>query len=161
MNIQPEVFTTPDRPIVRLREFRGNVDLDTVISRLINAQGWGGGTYFSVQFMNHERTRIFSTAEFIVTQEDEALVTSNPDSMSPNTKMILKVKAERITEWFNTSFLDERDPKNKIVEKINAEVKWNPGVKKHQVIQGGEVIFESDDKAEVDDFMKSPRAKAA
>jgi len=161
MKINPEVFTTPDRPIIRLREFKGNVDLDDAISKIIHAQGWGAGTYFSVQFMNHERTKIFSTAEFMVTQDDESIVTLNPDSRNPNTKMVSKLKAERLGDWHNTSFIDERDPKNKTVEKIDAEVKWNPGVKKHQVIQGGEVIFESDDKTEVDNFMKSPRTKAA
>jgi len=155
LKINPEVFTTPDRPIIRIREFRGHVDLDDLISKLIHAQGWGSGTYFSVQFMNHERSKIFASGEFMVTMADEALVTSNPDSRNPNTKMVSHLKSEMVGEWFVTSFIDERDPARKQdVKKLDAEVKWNPGVKRHQVIVDNEVVFESEDKSDIDDYLK-------
>ena len=100
MVIQPEVYVTPDRPTVRFREPRDQVDLDKELQKVLNAQGWGVGTYFHVQFLNHERTAVLASAEFMVSEVREGLHTRDVESYQPVTKMIFMRKLEQIGEWW-------------------------------------------------------------
>ena len=100
MVIQPEVFVTPDRPVVRFREPREQIDLDKELQKVVNNQGWGVGTYFHVQFINHERTAVLASAEFLVTEVREGLHTRDAESYQPVTKMIFMRKLEQIGQWW-------------------------------------------------------------
>ena len=107
MVIQPEVFVTPDRPVVRFREPREQIDLDKELQKVVNNQGWGVGTYFHVQFINHERTEVLASAEFLVTEVREGLHTRDAESYQPVTKMIFMRKFEQIGEWWPSTRLSD------------------------------------------------------
>lgn len=138
MIIHPEITVTPDLPTIKFKEPREQVDLDVELPKILHTQGWGCGTYFHVQFLNHEKTKLLGSATFVVSEETESIVTSD-NQYNPVTKTIFSRKAEMIGRWWEKS--DEN-----INEKINAEVKWNPGKKVHQVIEDGKVIYENADK---------------
>ena len=65
MIIAPHIIITPDLPTVQFREPRELVDLDRELQRALNAQGWGVGTYFNVQFLTHDRTTLLASLEMV------------------------------------------------------------------------------------------------
>jgi hypothetical protein len=100
MIVKPEVIVTPDSPTVMIREPRENVDLDTVLARILNTQGWGIGTYFNVQFISHDRTKLLACAKFVVTEETESLQTSDLNNYQTMTKAVARRKfAQLDPEW--------------------------------------------------------------
>lgn len=102
MVVHPEVIVTPDTPTVRFREPREHIDLDKELPRLLHAQGWSCGTYFNVQFLNHEKTKLLACARFVVTEETESVQTSDANPYQPMTKTVFSRKAEQIGEWWTT-----------------------------------------------------------
>jgi hypothetical protein len=134
MLIHPEIIVAPDRPTVKFREPREQVNLEAEIPKILHVQGWGVGTYFNVQFISHDRTKLLSAALFVVTQETEGLHTSD-HPYQPVTKVIYTRKASLVGGWWE----GEKTSRN-------ATVTWNPGKKLHQVKEGGEVIYETADK---------------
>lgn len=149
MIIHPEVIVTPDCPTVRIREAREVVDLDVEIPRIIHYQGWDIGTYFHVQFISHDRDVLLSVGRFVVTEVKEQLHVSDANPYQPTTKTVFGRKYEQLGDWwFSEAGKVEKkkeDPRPEAT-KFEPEIKWNPGVKKHQVILNGVVIFESEDK---------------
>ena len=144
MIIHPEVIVTPDCPTVRFRESKAQVDLDIEIPRILHSQGWGCGTYFNVQFMNHEKTKLLSSATFVVSERQEVSHTNESNPYQPMTKTLSKRKAEIIGDWI--SFGEEEKPKK---ETNQAQIHWNPGKKVHQLKIDDEVIYENADKEQV------------
>ena len=140
MVIQPEVFVTPDRPIVRFREPQEKVDLALELPKVLQSQGWGIGTHFHVQFINHDRTALLASAEFMVTEVKEGIHTSEANPYQPMTKMVFMRKFEQIGKWWKTIKSEA------IPEKVVLTTSWNPGKKLHQVKNGDEVVFETPDK---------------
>lgn len=100
MIINPEVIVTPDEPTVKIREARENVDLDREIPKILHAQGWDVGTFFNVQFISHDRTKLLSFARFIVTESTEQLHTSDANPYQPSTKAVFTRKAAQISDWW-------------------------------------------------------------
>ena len=100
MVIQPEVFVTPDRPVVRFREPREKIDLAVELPKVLHSQGWGAGTYFHVQFIDHDRTALLASAEFMVTAVTEGIHTSEANPYQPITKTIFMRQFEQIGEWW-------------------------------------------------------------
>lgn len=100
MVIQPEVFVTPDRPVVSFREPREKVDLAVELPKVLHSQGWGAGTYFHVQFIGHDRSELLASAEFLVTQVTEGLHTSEANPYQPITKTVFMRKYEQISQWW-------------------------------------------------------------
>jgi len=134
MIIHPDIYTTPDKPTIRFKEPREKVDLDNELPKILHSQGWGCGTYFNVQFMNHEKTVLLASALYVVTHEIEGVNTSDANPYQPVTKTVFNRKAERIGDWWPRGI-------------GKTTVYWNPGKKVHQVkINGDEVIYESADK---------------
>lgn len=88
MIIVPKVFVTPDRPIVRFKQPKDHFDIDKEIHRVLNAQGWGLGTYFSVQFVNHDETELISQAEYVVSKDTEDFQTKNDNQYNPSSKTV-------------------------------------------------------------------------
>ena len=119
MVIQPEVFVTPDRPVVRFREPREKVDLGNELPKVIHAQGWGIGTYFHVQFIDHDRTTLIASAEFLVTEVKEGLHTSEANPYQPVTKTIFMRKFEQIGQWWPLIGLS--DLEGETVEVVNMD----------------------------------------
>ena len=100
MVIQPEIYTTPDRPVVRFREPREKVDLALELPKILQSQGWGIGTHFHVQFINHDRTALLASAEFMVTAVTEGIHTSEANPYQPITKTVFMRKFEQVGEWW-------------------------------------------------------------
>lgn len=100
MVIQPEIFITPDRPTIRLREPREQVDLDKELPRILSAQGWDVGTYFHIQFVSHDRTTLLASGQFVVTEVREALHTSEANPYQPITKSVFTRAAEQVGDWW-------------------------------------------------------------
>ena len=151
MLIHPEVIVTPDCPTVKFREPREKIDLNVELPKILNAQGWGLGTYFHVQFINHDRSKLIVSGLFIVTEEAESLHTANPDAYQPMTKTISARKAKQIGEWFEPEVT--RKPGSEFVKELQERtLKWNPGKKVHEVKVGDKVLFASADKAAAEKF---------
>ena len=99
MIIAPEVFVTPDRPVIRFREPREKVSLESELPKAIQAQGWGVGTYFNVQFIDHDRTKLIASAEFVVTEVREGLHTSEANPYQPITRTVFMRKYQQVSQW--------------------------------------------------------------
>lgn len=109
MRLNPEIIITPDNPIVQLRECRDSIEDEMLeVAKIANNQGWGIGVKFSVQYISHDRDRLFAEATFIVTRNVENLITTNPESRTPNTKSVNTLGVEIITPWYKTREVDER-----------------------------------------------------
>ena len=139
MVIHPEIIVTPDCPTIKFRQPKENVDLDLQISKILNVQGWSCGTYFNVQFISHDKTKLMASARYVVTEELEFLHVNESNPMQTMTKAVTTRKAKQIGDWFypNPPAVDEK-----------TTVSWNPGKKVHQVIVDGSVMFESKNKQE-------------
>jgi hypothetical protein len=142
--IRPEIFTTPDCPTVKFREGPELVNLDIEMPRILTSQGWGLGTVFVVQFVNHEKTKLIKVARFIVDFEDSNIQTFNPDGPSPMTKVVETRTAKQIESWIY--------PNGAPVDVSKKLVKWNFGNKEYEVRLGENVLFSSASKKEAEKF---------
>ena len=167
MIIHADVSGTPDCPTFSFRQPISEVNLDTEIPKILKEWGWSLGTYFNVQFIKDDRTKLIASGRFIVTEEVNAVHTANAESYSPNTREITSHKFMQIGDWFypkENKFKIDPDKikwveepqvlsgdydKNAPVKKI---VKWNPGKKVFQVKAGDNVVFEHADKVEAEKF---------
>lgn len=128
MIVTPEIFVTPDCPTVRMREARENVDLDAELPKILHAQGWGVGTFFHVQFVSHDRTRLLAFAKFVVTEENESLQTNDANPYAPMTKTVFSRRFEQVSGWWEAE------------KRAEPEVRWNVATKAHEVVLGDEVL---------------------
>lgn len=142
MIIHPEIRVTPDLPTIRFSEPRDQVDLDIEIPRILNREKWGCSTYFKVQFINHEKTEVLASAEFVVVQEIQGSYTNAANPSQPMTSETFKCKAEIIGKWWYSSLEKAKGQKGGVV-------KWNPGLKVHQLIINDEVVYADANKDKV------------
>jgi hypothetical protein len=140
MKIHPQVIVSPDRPTVIFREPFDKVDLAVEIPKVINRELWGCGTYFNVQFVSHDRSKLLYSGMFVVTEELETIAVNEDDPYQPVTRSRARRKAACVGDWW-------------VGEK--SEVQWNAGLKVHQVRAGGKVIFESPDKEQAKAMARS------
>lgn len=161
MVIYPEVLVTPDCPTVKFHQPRDQVDLEKELPRILHAQGWGCGTYFNVQFLSHDKTKLLACAKFVVSEEKETLHTSD-NQYNPNTKTVFTRSAAQLENWWPDRYIPiiatetiYSEPTKPIVDSVKeptnnpskeTRVYWNPGKKVHQVKVGDTVMFESPDK---------------
>ncbi len=162
MITQPEILVTPDFPTIKFREPRDLVNLDIELPKILHNQGWGCGTYFHVQFMNHERNELLTSSLFVVTKETEALqTTDNP--YQPMTKTIYTREVKQIGDWWVNSLpeTEKKGPAQMIATR--PKVTWNPGKKMHQVKLDDKVVYETPDKELAHQIAdgKTPIPKAA
>lgn len=152
MIIQPEILVTPDRPIIRFREPKDQVDISRELPRILQSQGWGCGTYFHIQFLSHDKTQLLASALYVVSREVESLHTSDANPYQPMTKTIFGRTADIVGDWWFPADETTIVPRGTIPEKIDeptglaATITWNPGKKMHQVKLGDKIIYESADK---------------
>jgi len=155
--IQPEVVITPDQPTVRIREAEEKTDLKKILPQILQAQGWGVGTYFNVQFLNHERNKLLKDARFVVTADVQELKTTD-NAYTPNTRMIVAYQFEQVSEWrsYHESKKTPEQPVNvphgtsSENDEKKATIKWNPGKKEHELVVGDDVVFSNADKSLVE-----------
>ena len=107
MVIFPEIIVTPDMPTVKFYQPREMVKLDQELPRILASQGWGCGTYFNVQFLNHEKTKLLACARFVVSEESESVRTSSADPYQPVTKTVFSRKADQIGDWWTPVSADK------------------------------------------------------
>lgn len=100
MLIYPEIIPTPDSPTIKFNQPRDQIDLDKELPRILHAQGWGCGTYFHVQFLNHEKTKLLSCGRFVVSEETETIQTNDANPYQPMTRTVFSRRAEQIGEWW-------------------------------------------------------------
>ena len=139
MIAKPEIAVTPDYPVVKFREPRETVDLDLELPRILQAQGWGLGTVFRVQFITHERTKLRAGATFVVTEDSESIQTSEANPNQPMTRMVNLRACAQIGPWWESEASAAAAP---------ADIKWNPGKRAYDLIRGGVVVATIADKAE-------------
>ena len=132
MIIHPEIIVTPDCPTVIFREPREKIDLPAVLGNVLKTQGWGLGTYFNVQFVDHDRKRLLSMGRFVVSEIEEKLQTSEANPYQPITRGVILHKCVQLGEWWQA--------------KKEREAKWNPGKKGYDIFQGGVVVATVKDK---------------
>jgi len=113
MVIYPEVQVTPDTPTVKFHQPRDKVNLDVELPRILAAQGWGCGTYFNVQFMNHEKTKLLACARFVISDEVEDTVTIDANPYQPMTKTVVARRAQQIEDWWTAQEIAPSKPEEK------------------------------------------------
>ena len=136
MIVHPLIYVTPDRPTIQIREPQGTTDLDPVLNRVLVAQGWGTGTYFDVQFVDHEAKNVLSHAAFIVKGVAEVLRTNESNPVQPITGVVAVRKFRQVTRWED---LSEGGEKTVIHH-------WNPGKQTYEIRLGELVLGEERDK---------------
>lgn len=100
MLIHPEVIVTPDCPTVKFRQPRENIELDKELTRILHTQGWGCGTFFNVQFINHDRTKLLACARFVVCEEVENFSVSDVNQYQTMAKTTVSRRADQIGDWW-------------------------------------------------------------
>lgn len=155
MIIFPQVIVTPDTPVVKFRMPKEQIDLDMELTKILHGQGWCCGTYFDVQFVNHEETRILSTARFVVSEEDETLHTSDANPYAPMTKTIYSRKASQISDWWYSELGSEiRDIPEPEPEILVPKLAYDKTEKVHQVRLGDEILFENQFKGKCQEHIR-------
>lgn len=156
MIIHPEVVVTPDNPSVIFRMPKDKVDLNTMLPKILHAQGWGVGTYFNVQFISHDRTTLLHSCPFVVTSVTETVQTSEANPYQPITKTVYGRTFAQMGPWWN--FEEPEKEQGEVlkamedkIEEIRAiatgpQIKWNLGKQCFQVKKGDEVLFEAKNK---------------
>ena len=139
---RPQIVITPDCPTVKFREAPETINLAIELPKVLTQQGWGLGTIFCIQFINHEETKLIKLARFIVASEEESMQTFNPESNQPMTKLVQARAACQMEAWFYPYG----------APKLTSE--WNFGEKKHRVMLDGKVIARFDKKPEAEEFIK-------
>lgn len=147
MIVRPEVFTTPDSPTVRFREPPENVDLSVEIPKLLTTQGWGIGTIFSVQFIDHKRENLIKIARFVVSGEVSSLQTFNPESQQPMTRQVQTRQVRQMEDWFYVNAPVATGEKMKIRYDVNS--------RKFNIEVGKEVLSSFDTKKEAEEYRKA------
>jgi len=159
MIIHPDISVTPDRPRVQFREPREVFDLNKALKGVLHGQGWVCGTYFHVQYVNREKTTLYSSALFVVTEESDALVTSDDNPYSPMTKTIHTRQAEIVGEWWYSEMGKElRDAPKPEPEVLEPKLGYDNKAKLHQVRLGDEILFENAYKGKCQEFIREQRA---
>lgn len=171
MIIHPEIIVTPDLPTIRFKEPREQVDLDKELPRILHTQGWGCGTYFHVQFLNHEKTKLLASATFVVSEEVESIHTNLANEYQPVTRTVFTRKAEQIGDWWGHDIEGEKidaaedeSPETKpavdeaVVEGVIA---WNPHRQIHELTVDGKVVYENKDRKKVERVAAGETADAA
>lgn len=164
MITHPEIAVTPDYPVIKIREPRESTDLAKELPKILHSQGWGIGTFFHVQFINHGRTELLATALFVVSGETEELQTNEANPNQPMTRMVQTRKYDQIGEWWTARGL--RDLEGKIAE-VMADVmamsiKWNVGSRAYDIYRGEERVMEGiATKEEAQAIARGEPAKAA
>lgn len=120
MVIHSEVLVTPDFPTIKFRQPREQVNLSAELPRVLNAQGWGCGTYFNVQFLSHDKTKLLASALFVVSEESESVHTSD-NQYNPVTKTVFSRKCEQISDWWlpPEGLVSPASPDGKIVSPMS------------------------------------------
>lgn len=147
MIIHPEVIVAPDLPTIKFSQPRDQVNLNIELPRILQTQGWGCGTYFHVQFLNHEKTELLACALFVVTKEVEGIHTSD-NQYYPMTKTVYSREAKRVGDWWTAGLETLEGKPVRVVNDGAASVTWNPGRKMHQVKIDGKIVYETHDKEE-------------
>ena len=105
MLIYPDIQATPDSPTIKFYQPRDQIDLNKELPRILHTQGWGCGTYFNVQFLNHEKTKLLACGRFVVSEEVETLQTNDANPYQPMTRTVFSRRAEQIGEWWHADCL--------------------------------------------------------
>lgn len=159
MVVHPEVIVTPDCPTVKFRQPREQVKLEVELPKILQAQGWGCGTYFHVQFISHDKTELLASGRFVVVGEKESVETTD-DPYRPVTKTVYSRKFAQIGDWWSAAVVETILDKADVVANppgVERKATWNPGKKKYEVKSGNEVVFESADKQEALDVAEGKR----
>jgi len=142
--IRPDIFITPDCPTVKFREEPENINLAVEVPKILTQQGWGLGTIFCIQFINHDRTKLIKFARFIVSTENSSLQTFNPDGPQPMTKLVEAREACQMEAWFYPQGSQAK----------NFKIDWNFGEKKHRVMQGDKIVAKFDKKPDAEKYIE-------
>lgn len=100
MIVHHEIIVTPDYPVVRIRQPRETTDLSVELPRVMNTQGWGIGTFFHVQFVSHDRTKLLASGLHVVCEETESLQTNEANLYQPMTKVAISRKCALVGSWW-------------------------------------------------------------
>lgn len=139
MIVNAEVITTPDSPMILIREAMEKVDIPRELNRLIRVNGWGLSTVFRVSFISHDRERVLASGTFMVIEDREEYRTNDDNPAAPVSRAVPIRGYAQIGEWMvfegqsqeaeeGAEMTVERNPKKgvweiKFGEKVLAEEK--------------------------------------
>ncbi len=152
MIIHPRIDITPNRPTVAFREPREQIDLDIELTRIMKTQDWSCGTYFYVQFVSHSADKLYSSALYLVTKDDESLQTSDADPYKPMSRTVRDYKCEMVGDWWFADFQETVED-----TEIAAKLAYDKIGKVHQAKLGNDILFESPHKGKVQEWIRENR----
>jgi len=159
MIIHPDINNTPDRPVISFRTPKELMDLILELARAMKSQGWALGTRFTVQFVNHERTQLLSTAEFVVSDREESFITNDDNPYAPTSKDIVTYRAMQVGEWwYSETGAEIRDTPEPEPEVFKLKLAYDNTRKLHQVVFGTEIMFENQFKGKCQEYIREQRA---
>lgn len=159
MIIHPDINNTPDRPVISFRTPKELMDLTLELARAMESQGWALGTRFTVQFVNHERTQLLSTAEFVVSDREESFITNNDNPYAPTSKDIVTYRAMQVSDWwYSETGVEIRDIPEPEPEILTLKLAYDKTAKLHQVRFGTEIMFENQFKGKCQEYIREQRA---
>jgi len=155
MIIHPDINNTPDRPVIKFRTPKELMDLNLELGRAMKSQGWALGTRFTVQFINHEKTNLLSTAEFVVSDREESFITNDDNPYAPTSKDIVTYRAFQVSDWWYSELgLEIRNTPEPEPEILALKLGYDKTTKMHQVRFGTEVRFENQFKGKCQEYIR-------
>ena len=156
MIIHPDTNNTPDRPIVKFREPKELMDFEVELGRVMKGQGWELGTRFTIQFINHEKTELLSTAEFVVSEVTEKFITNDDNPYAPTSKNVYVYRASKTSDWwYSEKGIELRDAEPEVLE---MKLAYDKTTKLHQVRLGTDIMFENQFKGKCQAYIQEQRA---
>lgn len=123
-----------------------------LLSRVRNAQLRAGDTVI-VRCMSHHGDELLAESEWRVIARKESIETRDLDSFQTRQDMAIAYEIAQVGDWWL--------PRQDGASGGSPPVKWNPGRKMHQVLDGEAVVFESADKDEATRYAAKHAAHAA
>ena len=123
---------------------------DEMVHQRVVAANLDVGDELRVLSMNHERTAVLAFCKYLVVDRRSEMARTELNDRETRQFERISFSILRVDDWQVTPAGEEAG-----VGGAQAEIKWNPGTKKHQVFRGDEVVFESSDKAEAEAFLKA------
>lgn len=155
MIIHPDINNTPDRPVIKFRQPKELMDLTLELGRAMKSQGWALGTRFTVQFINHEKTQLLSTAEFVVSDREESFITNDDNPYAPTSRDIVTYRAIQVDDWWYSELGSEiRDTPEPEPEILVPKLAYDKTTKVHQVRLGDEILFENQFKGKCQEHIR-------
>lgn len=115
---------------------------DEMVAKRVKHDNLSAGDDIVIQCFNHEKTVLLHEGEYRVVRREERMARQENERGDIRQFLATDVEVECIG-WWASRFAENPLKRS-----------WNPGLKRHQVKRGDEVLFEHEDKNVADRYIK-------